>query len=46
MFYWLDNFTQCLLPFFHQAWVRTPTPAFEIAEGLYVKNDVHRVNLK
>jgi hypothetical protein len=23
MFYWLDSFTQCLPPFFHQAWVRT-----------------------
>jgi hypothetical protein len=27
MFYSLDSFIECLLPFFHQVWVRTPTPA-------------------
>jgi hypothetical protein len=32
MFYWLDSFTQCLLPFFHQAWVQTPT--IKWADGL------------
>jgi hypothetical protein len=27
MFYWLDNFTQCLPPFFHQGVGSNPTPA-------------------
>jgi hypothetical protein len=25
MFYWLDSFTQCLLPFFHQGMGSNPT---------------------
>jgi hypothetical protein len=25
MFYWLDSFTQCLLPFFHQGMCSNPT---------------------
>jgi hypothetical protein len=25
MFYWLDSFTQCLLPFFHQDMGSNPT---------------------
>jgi hypothetical protein len=27
MFYWLDSFTQCLPPFFHQGMGSTPPPA-------------------
>jgi hypothetical protein len=27
MFYWLDGFNQCLLPFFHQGVGLTPPPA-------------------
>jgi hypothetical protein len=32
MFYWLDSFTQCLLPFFHQGMGLNPTfaPFFNI----------------
>jgi hypothetical protein len=27
MFYWLDSFTQCLSPFFHQGMGSDPPPA-------------------